>query len=87
MGPIKVAENPITLIHDSANGIYGTGHHSVVQVPGNDEWYIVYHRINAKHLHNGPGYHREVCIDKMEFNEDGTIKPVVPTDKGINPIK
>ena len=87
MGPIKVAENPITLIQDSANGIYGTGHHSVVQVPGNDEWYIVYHRINAKHLHNGPGYHREVCIDKMEFNEDGTIRPVVPTDKGIDPVQ
>ena len=22
------------------------------------------------------GYNREVCIDKMEFNEDGTIKTV-----------
>ena len=25
------------------------------------------------------GYHREVCIDKLEFNTDGTIKKVVPT--------
>jgi hypothetical protein len=25
------------------------------------------------------GYHWEVCIDKLEFNEDGTIKPVQPT--------
>lgn len=30
-------------------------------------------------LEDGPGVHREVCIDRMEFNEDGTIKPVVPT--------
>ena len=22
----------------------GAGHHSVIQVPGRDEWYIVYHR-------------------------------------------
>jgi hypothetical protein len=25
------------------------------------------------------GYHREVCIDKLEFDENGAIKQVVPT--------
>ena len=30
-----------------------------------------------------PGVHREVCIDKMEFNADGTIKRVVPTHSGV----
>lgn len=25
------------------------------------------------------GWHREVCMDQMEFNEDGTIRQVVPT--------
>ena len=40
---------------------------------------IVYHRINKGYLKDGPGYHREVCIDRMEFNEDGTIKPVAPS--------
>jgi len=33
------------------------------------------------------GYNREVCIDKMEFNTDGTIKAVEPTLKGIKPVK
>lgn len=87
MGPILVAEKPIVILQDAANGIYGTGHHSVVQVPGKDEWYIVYHRINSQYLNDGPGYHREVCIDKLEFNEDGTIKQVKPTVKGIDPVK
>jgi hypothetical protein len=32
------------------------------------------------------GYNREVCIDKMEFNSDGTIKPVIPTHKGISGV-
>lgn len=62
-------------------GIFGTGHHQVVCKPGTDEWYIVYHRfawLNGGKM-QGPGYHREVCIDRMEFNEDGTIKQVVPT--------
>lgn len=60
-------------------GIYGTAHNAVIQLPGTDEWRIVYHRINKHFLKNAPGIHREVCIDKLEFRADGTIKPVVPT--------
>jgi hypothetical protein len=82
-GPITVAANPIVIIQNAANKIYGTGHNSVLQIPGRDEWYIVYHRINAAYLSNGPGYHREVCIDKPEFNADGTIKQVTPTLEGV----
>ena len=44
-----------------------------------DKWYIVYHRINKNYLKSDPGVHREVCIDRMEFNEDGSIKQVIPT--------
>jgi len=73
-GAIAVASSPIVIIQDAENRIYGTGHNSVLQIPGKDEWYIVYHRINEKYINNGPGYHREVCIDKLEFNQNGTIK-------------
>ena len=87
-GPIKVATKPI-VIRQNANydiGIYGTGHNSVLNIPGTDDWYIVYHRINANYLNNGPGYHREVCIDKLTFAEDGTINEVTPTHQGIDPV-
>jgi hypothetical protein len=83
LGPITVAASPVVLIQNVAKKIYGTGHNSVLQIPGKDEWYIVYHRINAAYLSNGPGYHRETCIDKLEFNADGTIKRVTPTPEGI----
>ena len=83
LGPIEVAKDPIVLIQDPQHEIYGTAHNSVIQKPGTDEWYIVYHRINKDYIHFQPGVHREVCIDKMEFNADGTIKRVVPTHKGI----
>jgi hypothetical protein len=33
------------------------------------------------------GFNREVCIDKMEFNADGTIKQVTPTHAGVNPLQ
>ena len=67
---------------DSFKGIYATGHNSVVQVPGKDEWYIVYHRFsrpNGIKMGEAAGYHREVCIDKMKFNKDGSIIQVIPT--------
>ncbi|SEN45138.1 Glycosyl hydrolases family 43 [Sphingomonas gellani] len=60
----------------------GAGHHSVVQVPGTDEWYIAYHR---RPLDTDRGEHRQLAIDHMYFNTDGTIRPVVMTNKGVAP--
>ena len=79
LGPIEVAKEPIVLIQNPKEELYGPAHNSILQVPGKDKWYIVYHRINKNHLNDGPGWHREVCIDRMEFNPDGTIKQVIPT--------
>lgn len=31
------------LVQDASKGIRGTGHHSILQVPGTDDWYIAYH--------------------------------------------
>ena len=89
LGPIRVAEQPVILQQDPAQGIYGTAHNSVLQLPGKDEWYIVYHRINPAYMsrNKGPGFHRQVCIDRMEFNPDGTIRVVKPTQTGVKPVK
>ncbi|MEO3926706.1 family 43 glycosylhydrolase [Micromonosporaceae bacterium B7E4] len=57
-------------------GIKGTGHHSVVRAPGTDTWYVAYHRFAVP---AGNGTNRETTIDRMEFNADGTIRPIVPT--------
>lgn len=58
----------------------GAGHHSVIPVPNSDSWYIVYHR---RPLGTKNGNHREVCIDTMHFNPDGTIRPVRITFEGV----
>lgn len=89
-GPVMIPANNLILAKDTAAGIYATGHNSIIQVPGKDEWYIVYHRFNYPNgitMGRAAGYNREVCIDKMEFNADGSIKPVRPTHKGIAPLK
>ncbi|MFC0331306.1 glycoside hydrolase family 43 protein [Paenibacillus sepulcri] len=56
------------------------GHHGMIQIPGQDEWYIVYHR---RPLTETDANHRVVCIDRMYFNEDGTIQPVAITFEGV----
>lgn len=81
-GKLRIPENNLILSKDADKGIYGTGHNSVLQKPDSDEWYIVYHRFNRPNgikMGDAAGFHREVCIDKMEFNADGTIKKVLPS--------
>jgi len=82
LGPITVAEEPVILKQRPDERIYGPAHNSVLQVPGKDKWYIVYHRINPAYMerNDGPGFHREVCIDPMTFDKDGRILPVTPTN-------
>jgi beta-xylosidase len=64
----------------------GAGHHSVIHAPGLDQWYIVYHR---RPLGETDRDHRVVCIDRMEFDADGMIKPVKITHEGVgrNPVR
>lgn len=79
--PAKVEEQ-IILQQNPKLQIFGTGHNSVLNVPGTDEWYMIYHRFTRPEgikMGLSGGYNRETCIDKMEFNEDGTIKPVKVT--------
>lgn len=81
-GVLTIPENNLILAKDPSKGIYGTGHNSILQIPGKDEWRIVYHRFsrpNGIRMGDAAGYHREVCIDTMEFNSDGSIKSITPT--------
>ena len=85
-GKISIPANNLILSKDESQAIYATGHNSVIQVPGKDEWYIVYHRFTRPagiSMGESAGYNREVCIDKMEFDAEGNIKVVKPTLKGI----
>ncbi|KAF6808952.1 Xylosidase/arabinosidase 2 [Colletotrichum sojae] len=68
---------------DPSQGILGTGHNSMFNVPGTDDWYIVYHRFA---IPGGGGYRRETTIDHLYFDsETGLIKQVVPTLTSVGP--
>ncbi len=70
----------VILSQNPTLGILGPGGNTVLAIPGRDEYYIVYHRFK---IPGGDGTHRETCIDRMSFNSDGTIVPVVPTLNGL----
>jgi beta-xylosidase len=58
----------------------GAGHHSVINIPNTDDWYIFYHR---RPLTTTNGHHRETCVERMYFDKDGLILPVKLTNKGV----
>lgn len=78
LGPF--ARLAVILRQDTALGILGPGGGTVLGIPGRDEYYLVYHRFK---IPGGDGTHRETCIDRMTFANDGTIVPVKPTLTGL----
>ena len=66
-----------------SQGILGTGHSSIIQVPGTDDWYIAYHRFG---MPGGDGTHRETTIDRLTFGADGLMQKVVPTLESVDPL-
>lgn len=81
MGPFEEGRNSPILKSSPDGTISGPGHHYTLHIGG--EHYIVYHR-HAMPLY-APfwGPIRQVNIDKLEFEADGAIKPVVATQKGV----
>lgn len=59
--------------------ILGTGHHCIFKEPGQESYYIAYHRFATptNRYPEGKGFHRELCLDRLYFDGDGKMKPVV----------
>jgi beta-xylosidase len=69
-----------TILQQDREVATGAGHHSVLHIPGSDDWYIVYHR---RPLSETSPHHRVTCIDRMEFDDKGYILPVKITFEGV----
>jgi len=84
-----IAESPLgpfkrigKILKQDKNIANGAGHHSIIQIPNEDKWYIIYHR---RPLTEKDGNSREVCIENLSFDKDGYILPVKLTTKGVSP--
>lgn len=60
-------------------GNSNTNHQSIIEFKNN--WYFIYHNggINTQ----GSSFRRSVCIDRLFYNNDGTIKRINMTTEGI----
>lgn len=74
MGPFKYKG---VIMDESPTGCW-TNHHSLVEYNG--QWYLFYH-----HNDYSPKFdkNRSARIDSLFFNEDGTIRKVIPTLRGV----
>jgi len=71
LGPFTKAEvNPILR---QSGAVKGAGHHSIVKMPGREDWVIAYHRFQVP---DGNGYNRETCLSPLRHAEDGSLLPV-----------
>ncbi len=74
MGPFKIAG---VIMDESPTGCW-TNQHSIIEF--RNQWYLFYH-------HNDLSPHfdknRSVRVDSLFFNDDGTIRKVVPTLRGV----
>ena len=60
-------------------GNSNTNHQSIIDFKGQS--YFIYH--NGASKPNGGSFRRSVCVDKLFYNKDGTMKRVVMTSEGI----
>ena len=65
------------IMAEHANGCW-TNHHSIINYKG--QWYLFYHHNDFS---PSDDKRRSVCIEKLFFNADGTIKEVKPTMRGV----
>jgi len=74
LGPFKTGG---VIMDESESGCW-TNHHSVIQFK--NQWYLFYHDKNYS-----PNFDkaRSVRADSLFFNNDGTIKKVIPTLRGV----
>lgn len=60
-------------------GNSNTNHQSIIDFKGQS--YFIYH--NGASQPHGGSFRRSVCVDKLFYNKDGTMKRVVMTSEGI----
>jgi arabinoxylan arabinofuranohydrolase len=81
MGPFVEGKNSPILKSTPDGEIIGPGHHYTMKM--GEEIYIIYHKHGYPPPVNKRRLIRQVCIDRLEFDTDGSIKLVEATKEGV----
>lgn len=80
-GPFTAPKEDIISTTNYENGVYGPGHGSVFNLEGTDNFYFAYLEFGRRSTN------RQTYVNKMEFNEDGTIKPIELNLNGVGQLR
>jgi arabinoxylan arabinofuranohydrolase len=76
---------PILSTDDGDNKIKSTGHNTILKFNG--KYYIIYHRFNTLDRYDISKKLRQVAVDELNFNPDGSLQRVVTTHKGVGALQ
>ena len=80
LGPWEYPEPRIIAKTDASTGVYGPGHGCVFNPTGTDDYYFVFLEFSRS------GTNRQTYVNKIEFNDDGTIRPIRVDLNGVGAI-
>lgn len=80
LGPFDFPKDDIISTTNYQRQIFGPGHGCVFNIPGTEDYYFAYLEFGRRSTN------RQTYVNKMEFNEDGTIRPVDLTLNGVGAL-
>lgn len=81
MGPFEFPEQDIVSTTDYKKGVFGPGHGCVFSPEGTDDYYFAYLEFGRRSTN------RQTYVNRLEFNEDGTIRPVELSLEGVGALR
>lgn len=80
LGPFETPQQDVILKTDLEKAIWGPGHGFAFSPKGSDQWYFLYLEYGVG------GTSRQIYANKIEFNADGTIRPIRLDRTGVGPL-
>lgn len=77
IGPWITPEQDNVCSSNHAKGVFGPGHGSVFHVEESDDWYLAFLEFGRNSTN------RMTYVNRLEFNDDGTIRPVDVNLEGV----
>lgn len=81
MGPFEFPEQNIISTTNYEKGIFGPGHGCVFKLEGTEDYYFAYLEFGRRSTN------RQTYVNKLEFNKDGTIRPVELSMDGVGALR
>lgn len=80
-GPYVTPKQDIVCTTNPDTGVFGPGHGCVFNPEGTDDWYLVFLEFSRNSTN------RQIYVNKLEFNKDGTIRQVNVDLNGVGALR